>query len=54
MLEKLKAFLDLKAICFVLSVFGASYVAYTQVGQHEIRLNIYQDKLVTLNNRSEM
>ncbi|MGY3856868.1 hypothetical protein [Aeromonas intestinalis] len=48
MLEKLKGFLDLKAVILVLSIFGTCYVAYTQVGQHEIRLNIYQDKLITL------
>jgi len=48
MIEKLKGFLDLKAIVLVLSMFGAGYVAYTQVGQHEIRLNTYQDKLVIL------
>lgn len=48
MIEKLKGFLDLKALFLVLGVFGTGFVAYTQVGEHEIRLNTYQDKLVTL------
>lgn len=48
MLEKLKSLLDIKAIFLILSVFGACFVAYNQVGVHEVRLNTYQDKLINL------
>ena len=48
MFEKLKGFLDLKAIILIFSIFGACFVAYNQVGVHEVRLNTYQDKLINL------